>query len=257
MSVNTYLQSLGSSLVLNDKEKESIATSVANIKNKINAYFSDVEEILVFGSYGRETILPRKADEKSDVDMMIVFKNPNGNKPQSFLNRLKIFVESRYTRSEIHQSSPTIVLELNHIMFELTPAYVNNGLKYYIPNGPSEWMYSNPTALANSILECNRNNAYKIKPVVRLLKYWNVQKNGRGYKSYLIETKVADNMKYSYFNCTSYTEYLLKALTYINPYGLDSKANSLKSTIEEALRLEGIGCPASAEDKIKEKFPPL
>ena len=257
MSVNTYLQSLGSSLVLSDKEKESIAISVANIKNKINSYFDDVEEILVFGSYGRETILPRKADENSDVDMMIVFKNPNGYKPQSFLNRLKTFVESKYTRSEIHQSSPTIVLELNHIMFELTPAYVQYGKKYYIPNGPSEWMYSNPTALANSILECNKNNSYKIKPVVRLLKYWNVQKNNRDYKSYMIETKVADNLKYSFIVCSSYTDYLLKALQYINPYGLDTRTNALKKCIEEALSLEKSNCPYSAEQKIKEKFPPL
>lgn len=257
MSVNTYLQTLGSSLVLSENEKGSISTSVANIKDKINSYFDDVEEILVFGSYGRNTILPRKADEKSDVDMMIVFKNPNEYKPQSFLNRLKTFVEAKYTRSEIHQSSPTIVLELNHIMFELTPAYIQYGMKYYIPDGPSNWMYSNPTKIANSILECNKNNAYKIKPIVRLLKYWNVQKNSKGYKSYMIESKIADNMKYSYFSCTSYTDYLLEALKYINPYGYDSGANALKSNIEEALRLESIGCPCSAEDKIKGKFPPL
>lgn len=256
MSVNSYLKSLGSDLVLSSSEKESIAISVENIKSKINSYFDDVEDILVFGSYGRETILPRKADEKSDVDMMVIFKNPYKYKPQSFLNRLKIFVEAKYTRSEIHQSSPTIVLELNHIMFELTPAYVEYGLKY-IPNGPSDWMYSNPTALASSIQECNKNNAYKIKPVVRLLKYWNVQKNYRDYKSYIIESKIADNMKYSYFSCTSYTDYLLEALRYINPYGLDSRANTLKSTIEEALKLEEDGYPYSAEAKIKEKFPTL
>lgn len=76
MSVNTYLQSLASSLVLSTSEKDSITTSVNTIKSRLDGYFSDVVEKKVFGSYFRETILPRKVDEKSDVDIMVVFNNP-------------------------------------------------------------------------------------------------------------------------------------------------------------------------------------
>ncbi|MFV8635809.1 hypothetical protein [Ralstonia pseudosolanacearum] len=42
---------------------------------------------------------------------MVVFSD-SGATPQTYLNRLKIFVEKRYGSSEIYQSSPTIVLEL-------------------------------------------------------------------------------------------------------------------------------------------------
>ena len=105
MSVNTYLQSLASSLVLSTSEKDSITTSVNTIKSRLDGYFSDVVEKKVFGSYFRETILPRKVDEKSDVDIMVVFNNPYGYKPQSFLERLKKFAEYYYSSSEIHQSS--------------------------------------------------------------------------------------------------------------------------------------------------------
>lgn len=45
-----------------------------------------------FGSSTRGTILPRSMDEQSDIDYMIVF-NENNATPQTYLNRLKTFVE--------------------------------------------------------------------------------------------------------------------------------------------------------------------
>lgn len=180
MSVNSYLKVLGSELVLSSNEKNSITTSINSIKNKLTSYFGEeIIEKIVFGSYTRETILPRKADENSDIDLMVVFKNSNNYKPQSFLNRLKSFAESKYSRSEVYQSSPTIVLELNHIKFELVPAYMEYGCLYYIPKNSSEWMYTNPNSFNEKLIECNKNNSYKIKPIVRLLKHWNIQQNSR------------------------------------------------------------------------------
>ena len=94
----------------------------------------NIEEKFNFGSYTRVTILQRKADEESDVDYMVVFDNSNNYTPQTFLDRLKRFAETKYSTSEIYQSSPTIVLELNNIKFELVPAYKNLAT-YYIPEG--------------------------------------------------------------------------------------------------------------------------
>lgn len=250
MSVNTYLQGLGSSLVLSSSERSSISTSVDTIKSRLTSYFgSSVTEKKLYGSYVRETILPRKADEKSDVDLMVVFSNPYGYQPQTFLNKLKEFAEYYYSRSEIYQSSPTIVLELNHIKFELTPACVNYG-SYYIPKNSSEWMYTDPDGFYSKLTECNKNNSYKIKPIVRILKHWNIQKNYRGIASFELERKIAE---YAYFSCTSYTDYLKYALEKIKyPTNCVNKA---LDCIAEALRLEADGYPYSAESKIKEAFP--
>lgn len=193
--------------------------------------------------------MPRKADEKSDVDLMVVFSNPYGYQPQTFLNKLKEFAEYYYSRSEIYQSSPTVVLELNHIKFELTPARVNYG-SYYIPKSSSEWMYTDPDGFYSKLTECNKNNSYKIKPIVRILKHWNIQKNYRGIASFELERKIAE---YAYFSCTSYTDYLKYALEKIKyPTNCVNKA---LDCIAEALRLEADGYPYSAESKIKEAFP--
>ena len=255
MSVNTYLQGLGSSLVLSSSERSSISISVDTIKSRLTSYFgSSVTEKKLYGSYVRETILPRKADEKSDVDLMVVFSNPYGYQPQTFLNKLKEFAEYYYSRSEIYQSSPTIVLELNHIKFELTPAYGNYGM-YYIPKSSSEWMYTDPDGFYSKLTECNKNNSYKIKPIVRILKHWNIQKNYRDIASFELERKIAKELMYAYFSCTSYTDYLKYALEKIKYSTNYTRVNKALDCIAEALRLEADGYPYSAESKIKEAFP--
>ena len=255
MSVNSYLSDLASELVLSSTEKDNISTSVDAIKTRLGWYFStDVEEKKVFGSYVRGTILPRKDDENSDVYIMVVFKNPYGYKPQTFLNKLKAFAEKYYSSSEIYQSSPTIVLELHHIKFELTPAYKSYG-SYYIPNGPSEWMYTDPDGFYNTLTQCNVNNSYKIKPVVRLLKHWNIKKNYRDLASFSLEKKIAEEMTYSYITCTSYTDYLKKALETIKYSTNYSRVNTAISHIDAALDYEKQGMPYTALSEIKEAFP--
>lgn len=255
MSVNSYLQGLGSVLVLSSDEKSSITTSIDTLKVRLTSYFGDnVTDKIIFGSYTRETILPRKDDDNSDIDLMIVFKNPDNNKPQSFLNRLKNFAESKYSTSEIFQSSPTIVLELNHIKFELVPAYISIGM-YFIPKNSSEWLYTNPNDFNSKLMECNKNNNYKIKPVVRLLKHWNIKKNSRGLLSFELESKIANEMTYAYLYCTKYTDYLISALDKLKTYANATKIDNAISEINEALQNENNGYPYTALNKIKEVFP--
>ena len=255
MSVNSYLSGLASNLVLSNTEKSNISTSVDTIKTRLSWYFSnEVVEKKIFGSYVRGTILPRKVDEKSDVDIMIVFNNPYGYKPQTFLNKLKSFAEKYYSSSEIYQSSPTVVLELHHIKFELTPAYVEYGM-YYIPNFPSDCMYTDPYGFYSTLTECNVNNASKIKPVVRLLKHWNIQKNYRNMASFSLEKKIAEEMMYAYFGCTTYTDYLKKALNTIKYSTNYSRVDTAIGHIDAALNYEKQGLPYSALLEIKKAFP--
>ena len=103
MSVLSYLTSLSSQLVLSTEERISIGVSLGFLKTKLSnwSHSSDIQEQAVFGSYDHETILPRKYDEGSDVDYMIVFKNPNNYQPETFRGWLKKFAEDKYTRSEI------------------------------------------------------------------------------------------------------------------------------------------------------------
>lgn len=103
--------------------------------------------------------------------------------------------------------------------------------------------------------QCNVNNSYKIKPVVRLLKHWNIKKNYRDLASFSLEKKIAEEMTYSYITCTSYTDYLKKALETIKYSTNYSRVNTAISHIDAALDYEKQGMPYTALSEIKEAFP--
>lgn len=128
MSANGYLTKLAESAFLRQLERENVERSLEVLRTRLDAHFvrthltgKPIKRHFSFGSYTRGTILPRSMDSQSDIDYMIVF-NDSDAKPQAYLDRLRRFAETKYARSEIYQSNPTIVLELNHINFELVPA---------------------------------------------------------------------------------------------------------------------------------------
>ncbi|MCX5541492.1 nucleotidyltransferase [Paraburkholderia sp. CNPSo 3076] len=192
MSVLSFLTSTATNAILAPIEQASIDVSIASLQSRMAQHFAPgmIKQHFRFGSSTRGTILPRAMDEQSDIDYMIVFNDGNAT-PQTYLSRLRTFVEKRYRSSEIYQSNPTIVLELNHIKFDLVPATTAwlSGLR--IPSGPDRWISTAPNDF-NGVLEAkNKANKSLIKPTIRLFKYWNAA-SGYPFESFAIEKWVCD-----------------------------------------------------------------
>lgn len=262
MTVATYLKRVSDGAIIRDSEKESIRTSIGTIKTRLNSYFgSDIKDQFIFGSYTRNTILPRSMDERSDIDYMVVFPNDDVT-PQSFLNRLKKFVEYYYSSSEIKQSYPTIQLKLNHITFELVPAQ-KSWWHYQIPAktyGSDGWVDTNPNDFNKELTDKNKEYGYNIKPLIRLMKYWNA-KNGYIYDSYKLEKWILDQTFHSsnFFGTPDLKECLYQCFEYLGTGHLSqtnsNKVNRAKTIVRETKNLERQGQPALAENKIKTLIP--
>lgn len=192
VSLNGYLSELSAQAIIRNSEKDSIRRSLLALQQRVDEYFGDeVEEHFVFGSYSRGTILPRGMDDRSDVDYMIVFADSN-YRPQTYLDRLRRFVDAYYSRSIVAQAHPTIALSLNHIRFELVPAIDNWWKGIRIPAKASaytDWLDTNPTDFNADLIAVNKANGNMIKPLIRLVKYWN-SSNGYIYESYELEKMV-------------------------------------------------------------------
>lgn len=261
MTVNTHLVGLASDLVLSSTEKTSIATSINTLSLRLDSYFGNgIKEHFQFGSNSRGTILPRKADGNSDIDYMVVFDTSDGQKkPQTYLDRLKTFAEKKYSTSEIFQSSPTMVLSLNHIKFELVPAI--NSYGYQIPSPASawsEWTSTNPSAANKAIADKNATENYQIKPLVRLIKYWNA-KQGHPFASFDIEQHIVN--KY-FWSCVSLKDYFYSfwegfSCTYDTAQYIKDKVERAKKYAATAKQYEVDGMPVSAELEIKKIVPSL
>ncbi|CAM1369380.1 conserved hypothetical protein [Tenacibaculum litopenaei] len=253
MSVLTYLQNTVSAVKIPEWERISIDTSINTLSRKLGNHFNNLNSKFVFGSYDRRTILRRSKDPNSDVDYMVVFSDGANYQPQTLMTRLKTFAEANYTRNEIKQSSPTIVIELSSIKFELVPAYVSWGT-YYIPAPASSytnWISSNPSGMKTELDSKHRLNNYIIKDLIQLLKYWNV-KNGKVYSSYEIERYILDKW---FFLCTNLKDYFYNAVEGMSTVGLplykSNKVSTLKRIVAETKLYESKGMPLTAESHIK------
>lgn len=256
MSVLSFLTNTARDAVLSPTERSSITTSISTLQSRMALYFDkdSIKEHFRFGSSTRGTILPRPMDEHSDIDYMIVFGD-NQATPQTYLNRLKGFVDKYYGSSEIYQSSPTIILELNHIKFDLVPATTTwfEGLR--IPDGSGGWKGTNPNDF-NETLEA-KNKAHKslIKPTIRLMKYWNAT-SGFPFESFEMEKWICTFKFWFAKNQKDYFFTVIDSLSTSFSYSQwkNNKISRAKDIVDKSRRFEKDEMPVEAERAIMKLF---
>lgn len=259
MTVSSHLETRASNAILSSTEKSSIKTSISTLSTRLDYYFSDdLSERFRFGSSTRGTILPRSLDEHSDIDYMIVFKNEDLT-PQTYINKLKRFAEVYYSSSEIAQSHPTVVLKLNHIQFDLVPAIKSYVEEYRIPAPSSsyqDWMVTSPNRFNSTLTEANKYCNSKLKPTIRLLKYWNAL-SGYIYDSYSLEQWTANQY---FYLCYSVKDYFFNCIESLNidwssAQWRQDKLKRAKQIVAKTKEYEADNMPISAENEIKKLIP--
>ena len=214
MSINSKLVTFAQQeLVLshNETEREKINASLRQLetilKNKLG---SNIKEFIRFGSFTRNTILPRTYDPNSDVDLMVVF-NTSTNKysPGTYRKWILDVVSAAYPNSVSKKDFPSIKLELNHIMFDVVPAYLEELLwnkYYYIPGTGDTWRSSTPNDINQSLSDKNQSYGNNIiRNTIRLCKHWNAR-SGYPLESYLMEKQILD--LYNWGNEDTYERFL-------------------------------------------------
>lgn len=259
MSVQSHLSDRSAQAILSDTERASIGTSVTTLQKRLDAYFKTaLSDHFRFGSSTRNTILPRRMDANSDVDYMLVFSDSD-SRPQTYISRLKRFAENCYNSSEIAQSSPTVVLTLNHIKFDLVPAINSYSAEYQIPgpaSGFQDWISTSPNGFNQELSTANTQNGSRLKPTIRLLKYWNAMA-GYIFDSYTLEQWVARRYYYScntirdhFFNCIENLQ-----LEWGSAQWRQLKLERAQTIVANTKSYESRGESYSAETEIKRLIP--
>ncbi|MES2382163.1 MAG: hypothetical protein V4538_14045 [Bacteroidota bacterium] len=181
-----------------DTERNKIIASLNQLeKVLISKLQGDILQFIHFGSFTRNTILPRKYDSQSDVDLMVVFNISSGIKTAgTYRNYLSDIISKSYPNSISKKDFPVVKLELNHIMFDIVPAYFEknwlNEKTFYIPDNTEKWKTTVPNDLNTKLERKNQwigNNT--IRNVIRLCKHWNANANYPN-QSYLMEKAILD-----------------------------------------------------------------
>ena len=256
MSVLSFLTDLASRAVLSGTEQQSINTSVSTLQNRLGLHFEAgaIKQHFRFGSSTRGTILPRSMDEQSDIDYMIVFNDASAT-PQTYLNRLRSFVERRYGTSEIYQSQPTIVLELNHIKFDLVPATTNWFGELQIPNGSGGWQVTKPNDFNTTLEAKNKEHRSLIKPTIRLFKFWSAA-SGYAFPSFEMEKWVCGLTFWFQTNQRDYFFAVIDALSTDSSYTqrINNEITRAKIIVQNTKRYEAEGMPMKAETEFRKLF---
>lgn len=195
----------------NTAERDKINASLSQLeKVLLNKLQSNIKEFIRFGSWTRNTILPRKHDSQTDIDLMVVFNTTNGTKTSgTYRKNLLDVVSNAYPNSISKKDFPVVKLELNHIMFDIVPAYKAEtyfATNYYIPDNSDGWRSTVPNDINASLIEKNQSYGNNIvRCVIRLCKHWNAS-NGRIFDSYEMEKWIIE--RYFYSGDDLYTKFL-------------------------------------------------
>lgn len=199
MSINSRLtQFAQKDLVLGYSyaERQRINTSISQLEGVLKRNLSGrIKELIRFGSYTRNTILPRKYDSQSDIDLLLVFDTSSGRLlPNSYRQSILNALAAAYPRSVVKKSFPTVRLELNHIMFDVVPAYSQEffGKSYYIPGSTDQWMQTWPNDINSDLSSKNQSYGNNVvRNVIRLCKHWNASA-GYPFQSYIMEKRIVN-----------------------------------------------------------------
>lgn len=189
-SINTLIDNI----TVTDRQEENIKNSLANIVWHLKTKDNNLHVIETFtnGSWERDTIIR----PLNDIDLFAVlnfenWKDSNGNypSPQSVLSRMRNFLNNQVDyKDKVCQDRPCVTIKLKDKNFDVLPSFPQPGGGYLIPNYDlSGWTFSDPKQLTKDLDDTHKQRNYKLKSVIKVIKYWNKEINGKYIPSYHIE----------------------------------------------------------------------
>ena len=203
MNLLQSISKLIEKISITDKQEENIKASVKNITTTLEKDDTlHLKETFLNGSYERDTMI-RPLD---DIDIFVVldesyWKDNFGvrRKPQSVLDKIKDFLNDQNDyKGKVRQDRPCVTVELSNKSFDILPAFEQiEG--YLMPNYNLEsWIPTYPKILTENLKNAHRDYSYKLKDIIRVIKYWN-KLNGKMIPSFHIEEVAIKIFKFKIF----------------------------------------------------------
>lgn len=209
--MSTLLQSINDlieNISVTDRQEENIEASFNNLETQLTKEKSGLSVIEVFlnGSYERDTIIR----PLNDVDLFAVIdesdycKDGSDPKPQTVLTNFKNYLNNLNDyKDKVKQDRPCVTVVLSDKNFDVLPSLRKSGA-LYIPNEALDgWIFTDPKTHTDNLNEVHRKRSYKVKNVVKAVKYWK-RENNQNIPSFHVE-EVAINV-FNFYDFTNYEE---------------------------------------------------
>jgi hypothetical protein len=234
------VQKLVENVTVTDRQEADIEGSTKHLTKYLQAAENlFVERVFTNGSYERDTII-RPLD---DIDLFAVlsrkdWQDENGNlpNPQAVLTGFKTYLDgiSDY-KGKVKQDRPCVTVELSKKDFDILPSFQEFKGGYLIPNHSlTGWIYSFPEKLSADLNSSNQWHKELVKPAIRAVKHWNVQRDKLAPSYHIEETAISIFNVFPIFNIEEAIRiWFDKAESYLDlaKFDLDSDYQSVKKKI--------------------------
>jgi len=230
----TKFEKFRKKIELTDPQRLKIKNSHKHLRENILQPLDYVSHTFLTGSYKKKTLI----NPANDIDVFIVLKGYSENNitPNAILNKLKKDLQKTYPNTTIKQNKPCIVIEFNHVTFELTPAieienYWTNDNEFYIPemSKNNTWQkVENPRILEKSLVEANQRLSQKLNPLIKMMKKCKINNNIKA-PSFEME-KMAISSLYDFSGFRDGVQQLLKVYNWThkkyNSYDIENMSDN-------------------------------
>ncbi|MBE9469116.1 MAG: hypothetical protein IMY72_12460 [Bacteroidetes bacterium] len=183
MTLLQAIEKLVENISVTDRQEENIENSFGNLECNLLKEDSNlsVKRVFLNGSYERDTII-RPLD---DVDLFAVievadYQDEWGNRPnpQSVLTKFRNYLDGVHDyKGKVKQDRPCVTVFLSDKNFDVLPC-LNEAGAHYIPNEDlSGWIFTAPETHTNQLNDIHARRKYKVKSIVKAIKYWKRDNN--------------------------------------------------------------------------------
>lgn len=175
-AINQFIDNIS----VTDRQEEGIKTSLENIYYHLMEKENNlsIERTFTNGSYDRDTIIR----PLNDIDIFAVLKHKDWEdeyqrlpNPQQVLTNLKNYLNgiAEY-KDKVKQDRPCVTIQLSDKHFDILPCFEVLGGGYQIPNYDlNSWTYTYPEQLYQNLEGVHKQRGYKVKQIIKAVKYWN------------------------------------------------------------------------------------
>jgi predicted nucleotidyltransferase len=180
--LSTKFEKFRQKIELTQNQRDKIKTSHKHLREKILQPLDYISHTFLTGSYKKKTLI----NPANDIDVFIVLSGYTqyNIKPNTILDKLKKDLQKTYPNTIIKQDKPCVVIEFNHVTFELTPAIEIENYQihnpFYIPemSKNNTWqLIENPRVLEEKLTEANKRLNQKLNPLIKMMKKCKIHNN--------------------------------------------------------------------------------
>jgi len=179
-------------IALTPKQRDIAAGRLVNLQTFFADNYAVAKAPWAIGSYGRGTIVR----PERDIDIVVALSVPEyweryKRDSRVFLRWLRDGVNRKYPNTRVGVRGIAVRLALGEgLEVDLVGGFHYKGGGFVIPNGSGGWQATNPPFHDQLMTDANVRTKSALKPLVRVMKAWNIMGNGGRLRSFHLEMVV-------------------------------------------------------------------